>query len=69
MAKQTGKVKWFNWNKGFGFIAPNNGSKDVFVHITAVKEADIKNMEEGQEIEFELQEHNNKSSAINLKEL
>jgi len=69
MTKQTGKVKWFNWNKGFGFIAPNNGSKDVFVHITAVKEADIKNMEEGQEIEFELQEHNNKSSAINLKEL
>jgi len=69
MTKQTGKIKWFNWNKGFGFIAPNNGSKDVFVHITAVKEADIKNMEEGQEIEFELQEHNNKSSAINLKEL
>ena len=69
MTKQTGKIKWFNWNKGFGFIAPNDGSKDVFVHITAVKDANIQNMEEGQEMEFELQEHNSKTSAVNLKEL
>jgi CspA family cold shock protein len=68
MTIQTGKVKWFNWNKGYGFIAPNDGSKDVFIHITAVKDADIKAMEEGQELEFELQEHNGKASAINLKE-
>lgn len=68
MTQQTGKVKWFNWNKGYGFIAPNDGSKDVFIHITAVKDADIKSMEEGQELEFELQEHNGKASAINLKE-
>jgi len=69
MAKQTGKVKWFNWSKGFGFIAPNDGSKDIFVHITAVKEGNIKNMDEGQALEFELQENNNKVSAVNLKEL
>ena len=69
MTKQTGKVKWFNWSKGYGFIAPNNGSKDIFVHITAVKDANIRNMEEGQAVEFELQDNNNKVSAVNLREL
>jgi len=67
MTQQTGKIKWFNWNKGYGFIAPNDGSKDVFVHITAVKEANIQTMEEGQEIEFDLQDKDNKVSAVNLK--
>lgn len=67
MDKQQGKVKWFNWNKGYGFIAPEDGSKDVFVHITAVKDANLQNMDEGQEIEFELQENNGKVSAVNLK--
>lgn len=67
MDKQQGKVKWFNWNKGYGFIAPQDGSKDVFVHITAVKDANLQNMDEGQDIEFELQENNGKVSAVNLK--
>ncbi len=66
MTKQTGKIKWFNWNKGYGFIAPNDGSKDVFVHITAVKDANIQTMEEGQDIEFELQDKEGKVSAVNL---
>lgn len=66
MTKQTGKIKWFNWNKGYGFIAPNDGSKDVFVHITAVKDANIQTMEEGQDIEFELQDKDGKVSAVDL---
>ncbi len=50
----TGTVKWFNSTKGFGFIEPDEGGKDVFVHITAVHKAGMKDLEEGQKIEFEL---------------
>ncbi|MCH1525059.1 MAG: cold-shock protein, partial [Candidatus Actinomarina sp.] len=48
-----GKVKWFNQTKGYGFIAPEDGDKDVFVHITAVRNAGMNNLEEDQEVEFE----------------
>ena len=62
-----GKVKWFNSTKGFGFIEPNDGGKDVFVHISAVKSAGMHDLAEGQELEFELKETNGKKSAENLK--
>jgi CspA family cold shock protein len=64
----SGKVKWFNPNKGFGFIEPNDGGKDVFVHITAVEKAGLRNLYEGQELEYDLQEDKGKVSACNLKE-
>ena len=49
-----GKVKWFNQQKGFGFIEPSEGDKDVFVHVSAVKQAGLEGLEEGQSIEFEM---------------
>jgi CspA family cold shock protein len=62
-----GKVKWFNSTKGFGFIEPNDGGKDVFVHISAVKSAGMQDLDEGQEVEYELIENKGKTSAENLK--
>ena len=62
-----GKVKWFNQTKGYGFIAPEDGDKDVFVNITAVRNAGMNNLEEDQEVEFEIVEKNGKASAENLK--
>ena len=62
-----GKVKWFNQTKGYGFIAPEEGDKDVFVHITAVRDSGMQNLEEDQEVEFEIVEKDGKSSAENLK--
>ena len=64
-----GTVKWFNATKGFGFIAPDDGGKDVFVHISAVERSGIARLSEGQKIEFELvaDRRSGKSSAENLK--
>jgi len=62
-----GTVKWFNPQKGFGFIAPEDGSDDAFVHISAVEAAGLATLEEGQQIEFELAEgRNGKLAAQNL---
>lgn len=63
----TGTVKWFNAEKGYGFIVPDDGGKDVFVHITAVEEAGLKSLDEGQKLEFELQDNRGKQAATNLK--
>jgi len=63
----TGKVKWFNAKKGFGFIQPDEGSKDVFVHISAVERAGIGLLSEGQAISFEVVRDKGKESAGNLK--
>jgi CspA family cold shock protein len=65
----TGTVKWFNGTKGFGFIAPDDGGKDVFVHISAVERAGIGHLNEGQKVEFEVvaDRKTGKSSADNLK--
>jgi CspA family cold shock protein len=64
----TGTVKWFNSQKGFGFIQPSDGSKDVFVHISAVERAGMSDLREGQKINFELKEDRmrGKVSAENL---
>lgn len=62
-----GTVKWFNTAKGYGFIAPDDNSKDAFVHISAVERAGLSTLAEGQRVEYELQTGNNgKSSAENL---
>ncbi len=63
----TGSVKWFNPTKGYGFIEPEDGTKDVFVHISAVQNAGLTGLREGQKVEYELvQGQNGKSSAENL---
>lgn len=63
----TGTVKWFNPTKGFGFIEPDNGGNDVFVHISAVERSGLSGLNEGQQIEFEVEEQKGKMSACNLK--
>ena len=64
----TGTVKWFNPGKGFGFIEPTDGGNDVFVHISAVEQSDLNGLNEGQKIEYDIQEEKGKQSAGNLKE-
>ena len=67
MAK-TGTVKWFNSQKGYGFIAPDDGGKDAFVHITAVEQAGLDTLREGQKVSFDVEAgRDGKQSAVNLK--
>ena len=63
----TGTVKWFNNNKGYGFITPDGGSGDVFVHVSAVKNAKLNTLNEGDRLEYELENTGGKTSAINLR--
>ncbi len=63
----TGTVKWFNAAKGYGFIQPQGGGKDVFVHISAVERAGLSSLNEGQAIEYEEVSNRGKTSADNLK--
>lgn len=62
----TGTVKWFNAKKGFGFIAPDEGDKDVFVHITAVHDAGMQGLAEGQRVTFEIQDDAKGLKAVEL---
>src|SRR4029450_1572805 len=64
---QKGTVKWFNPTKGYGFIRPSSGDKDVFVHISAVERAGLSSLNEGQTVEYELVSNRGKTSAKNLK--
>jgi len=62
-----GTVKWFNPTKGYGFIAPDTGGKDVFVHISAVQKAGLRSLNEGQKIGFDVeQQQNGRTAAVNL---
>ena len=63
----SGTVKWFNGQKGYGFIAPDTGGKDVFVHISAVERAGLSTLNEGQQLEYEIISDRGKESAGNLK--
>ena len=63
----TGTVKWFNPTKGYGFIQPQDGGKDVFVHISAVERAGLTSLNEGQVVEYELVSNRGKQAAENLK--
>jgi CspA family cold shock protein len=65
----TGTVKWFNTQKGFGFIQPDDGGKDVFVHISAVQRAGMQTLNEGQKLSFEVATERGKAAAANLKAL
>ncbi len=65
----SGTVKWFNPTKGYGFIAPDTGGSDVFVHISAVQKAGLRTLSEGQKIGFEVeQQPNGRAAAVNLTE-
>ncbi len=67
----TGTVKFFNHSRGFGFIEPEDGGKDVFVHVTAIEQAGISSLEEGDKVEYEVKqdERSDKSSAGDLKKV
>jgi len=63
----TGKVKWYNSQKGYGFIAPDDGGKDVFVHATALEAAGLRSLNDGQAVAYELASDRGKTSATQLK--
>lgn len=65
----SGTVKWFNATKGFGFIQPEGGGQDVFVHISAVQRAGMQGLDEGQRVSYELETERGKTAAVNLQPL
>jgi CspA family cold shock protein len=62
-----GTVKWFNPTKGYGFIQPAGGGRDVFVHISALERAGLRSLNDGQSIEYEIESNRGKESAVNLR--
>lgn len=63
----NGIVKWFNTTKGYGFIAPEDGSNDIFVHITALEAAGLRTLNDGQKVSYDVTENKGKSSATNIQ--
>ncbi len=63
----TGTVKWFNANKGYGFICPDEGGKDVFVHITALEQAGLRQLNDGQKVSYEIAENRGKEAAADIR--
>ncbi len=63
----TGTVKWFNTTKGFGFIAPDQGGKDVFVHITALEAAGLNGLNDGQKVSYEMATNRDRENAVDIK--
>ena len=66
MSTMTGSVKWFNETKGFGFISPTDGSKDVFVHFSAIKNDGFKTLQEGQQVSFSVENGQKGPTAVNV---
>lgn len=62
----NGKVKWFNFKKGYGFIRPEDGSNDVFVHISAIEDSGMTTLHENQKISFDIKSNGEKTAAVNL---
>jgi len=65
----NGSVKWFNTTKGYGFIEPEEGGSDVFVHISAVQGSGLQSLDDGQKVSYSIEEDRGRSSAVNLKVL
>ena len=65
----TGKVKWFNSKKGYGFVTDEKTNKDIFLHVSALEESKLRVLKEEQKIEFDIKEEKNKLQAINIKKL
>ena len=63
----TGKVKWFDAKKGFGFVTPDEGDKDVFLHVSALQAANIQSVNDGQAVEYELTEQRGKMAVSNIQ--
>ena len=63
----SGKVKWFNSRKGYGFVAPDDSSKDIFIHISALEESGIQYLDEGDVISFDVSDEKGKTKAVNIK--
>jgi CspA family cold shock protein len=64
--KSTGTIKWFNTEKGYGFIRPDQGSKDVFIHMSALKAAGLNGLNDNQKVEYEITKEKGKESATNI---
>jgi len=69
MSSKTGKIKWFNPKKGYGFIDQDDDDKDMFIHITALQQANISGLNEGDKISYDVEEENGKASAVNIKQV
>jgi CspA family cold shock protein len=65
----NGKIKWFNPTKGYGFIEKEDGGKDVFLHVSALEQAGIDTLQEGEAVSFEIGENKGKDTAINIKKI
>ena len=69
MSSKTGKVKWFNPKKGYGFVDKDDDEKDMFLHITALQKANISVLNEGDKISYDVEEENGRQSAVNIKQI
>ena len=69
MSSKTGKVKWFNPKKGYGFIDQDDDEKDMFLHITALQKANISVLNEGDKISYDVEDDNGRQSAVNIKQI
>ena len=69
MSSKTGKVKWFNPKKGYGFVDQDDDEKDMFLHITALQKADISVLNEGDKISYDVEDEDGRQSAVNIKQI
>ena len=69
MSSKTGKIKWFNPKKGYGFIDQDGDDKDMFIHITALQQANISGLNEGDKISYDVEDENGRQSAVNIKQV